>query len=310
LASRRQPLALEVLNLNEIIGNTSKMLERLLEEDIAFQFVPSPNLGSVKADANQIVQILMNLCLNARDAMPQGGKLTIETGNVELDDAGVRRRPGLSEGPYVLMAVSDTGLGMNKETRSHLFEPFFTTKQAGKGTGLGLATVYGIVKQHGGHIGVYSEPGIGTTFRIYFPRVDEPPTAIELPASESLDARGETILLVEDEEHVLKVTQRALLQAGYTVLTARTPAQAAEVAARHEGEIALLFTDVVLPDENGRRLYERLSRSHPGLRVLFMSGYTDNAIVHHGVLDHGVPFIAKPFTGEDILRQVRGVLDA
>jgi PAS domain S-box-containing protein len=310
--SRKQVLQPRVLNLNAVVANMEKMLRRLIREDIELATVLDPALGRVKADPGQIEQVIMNLAVNARDAMPQGGKLTIETMNVYLDEDYARQHVDVQPGPYVMLAVSDTGVGMDEETLSHLFEPFFTTKEKGAGTGLGLATVYGIVKQSGGHIWVYSEPEPGTTFKIYLPRVEE---AVELlqpgAALAKLPQGTETVLLVEDADMVRELARRVLLQNGYTVLVARHGGEALQVCEQNEGPLHLLVTDVVMPGGmSGRDLAENLAPLHPGMKVLYISGYTDNAIARHGVLEPGIAFLQKPFTPDSLVRKVREVLDA
>ncbi len=308
--SRRQVLQPRVLDLNAVVGSVDKMLRRLIGEDIDLLTVPAPALGWVKADPGQLEQILMNLAVNARDAMPQGGKLTIETANVELDGAYVRQHAAVQPGPYVMLAVSDTGCGMDAETRSHLFEPFFTTKEVGKGTGLGLATVYGIVTQSGGTVSVYSEPGRGTTFKLYLPRVEDAagrPVPAGLPAP---PVKGsETILVVEDEKAVRSLACEVLKRNGYTVLEARHGDEALAVSDRHEGRIALMLTDMVMPGKRGPDVARQLAAVRPDMKVLYMSGYADSGIVHQGVLDAGTAFLAKPFTPTALARKVREVLD-
>jgi CheY-like chemotaxis protein len=253
--------------------------------------------------------VLLNLAVNARDAMPGGGALTIETSEVDLDQGYADAHVGVTPGPYVLMAVSDTGHGMDEETRQRVFEPFFTTKGVGKGTGLGLATVYGIVKQHGGNIWVYSEPGKGTTFKVYLPRLGGQAPAADRPVVQAPAIRGSgTILVVEDEPGVLNVVSRILGEAGYTVLTATNPLEAELLLAQHTGEVRLLVTDVVMPGGSGPELYERLSARHPSLKVLYMSGYTDHGVVRDGILTPEDPFIQKPFTPQALAEKVRGVL--
>ncbi len=307
--SRRQTLQPAVLELNELVGDMAKMLRELIGEDIDLVFVPAENLGEVKADPGQIEQVVMNLALNARDAMPDGGKLTIETANVALDEEYASTHHAVTPGEYIMVAITDTGCGMDESVRERLFEPFFTTKDKGKGTGLGLATVYGIVKQHGGNIWVYSERGTGTTFKVYLPRVAEAAKAKEpAPPVESLSGT-ETLLVVEDEAAVLKTVERTLQARGYRIFAAGTPSEADAILAEHGADIALLLTDVVLPERNGRQLYESARERHAGLRVLYMSGYTENAIAHHGVLDPGTPFIQKPFTPSALAHKVREVLE-
>ena len=308
--SRRQPLAMQVLNINDTGADAKKMLKRVLGEDIDIQFTPAPDLGNVRADPGQMEQVLVNLALNARDAMPTGGKLTLETTNVELDADYAARHVHVIPGPYVMLAVSDTGHGMDAATKARLFEPFFTTKEKGKGTGLGLATVYGIVTQHGGNIWVYSEPGRGTTFKIFLPRVTEEVSDVK-PAVEPEIARGEEmILVVEDEASVRAFAERVLKAHGYAVVIARSAEEAERVFLEHQKTISLLLTDVVLPGMNGRMLYDLLKGKQPDLEVLYMSGYTDNAIVHQGTLDTSVAFMQKPFTIETVARKVRQVLDS
>lgn len=306
---RRQILQPQVLDLNTVVADVDKMLRRLIGEDIQLRTVQSPGLGRVMADPMQIQQILLNLAVNSRDAMPKGGKLTIETANVKLDDAYARGHINVTPGPYVMLAVSDTGTGMDAETQAHIFEPFFTTKEKGKGTGLGLATVYGIVKQSGGNIYVYSEPGLGTTFKIYLPRVEEivpPPTAIK--PKEALPETQKTILLVEDEAGVRTLARKVMESKGFKVLEATHGEQALNILEDHEGPIHLLLTDVVMPRMSGRELAERLGDKHPEVKVLFMSGYTDEAIVNHGVLQSGIAFIPKPFTPDALVRKVHEIL--
>ena len=297
-----------MLDLNEVIIGTHNMLRRVIGEDIDLVSITRPGLGCVLADAGQIGQIILNLAVNARDAMPGGGKLTIETGNLELDAEYARSHAEVVPGPYVLLAVSDTGHGMDAQTQAHIFEPFFTTKKVGKGTGLGLSTVYGIVKQSGGHIWLYSEPGKGATFKVYLPRVDQPVEEKRtiIPA-ESL--RGlETVLLAEDEDGVRELTRKVLERYGYHVLVAASGQEAVAIAHR-TANIALLITDVVMPKMSGTELAAILRTKNPQLPTLYLSGYTENAIVHHGVLDHGVAFLPKPFTPEGLARKVREVLD-
>ncbi|MBN1527501.1 MAG: response regulator [Thermoleophilaceae bacterium] len=307
---RKQVLQPVPLSLNQVVAGLEKMLRRILGEGIDLVQVLSPDLGTVRADPGQMEQVLMNLVVNARDAMPEGGKLTIETRSVEIDEEYAARHVTVTPGSYVQLAVTDTGCGMDREVKARLFEPFFTTKGIGKGTGLGLPTVYGIVKQSGGNIWVYSEPGRGTTFKVYLPRVFEAAVGSTPPPASPRRVTGtETILVVEDEAALREVARRALDAAGCKVLTARNGEEALAVAAQHAAEIHLLLTDVVMPRMGGRILAERLTAARPGLRVLFTSGYTDNAIVHHGVLDAGTHFLAKPFTATELTRKVREVLD-
>jgi len=308
--SRQQVMQVRVLDLNDVVADTQNMLGRLLGEDIALVTHLDPALGAVKADPGQLEQVIMNLAVNARDAMPGGGKLTIETANAELDDTYVREHFPARPGSYVMLAVSDTGTGMSDEVQSHLFEPFFTTKEKGKGTGLGLATVYGIVKQSGGYIWVYTEPGHGTTFKIYLPRVaGAPAQRASGPKASPVGAGTETVLLAEDEAAVRAVARHALERQGYTVLEASSGEAALDLAERHSGRIHLLLTDVIMPGMNGRALALRLSELRPDLRVVYMSGYTEEAITRHGVLEPGLTYVQKPFTPEGLARKVREVLD-
>jgi hypothetical protein len=306
--SRQQVLQPRILDINAVVTATEKLLTRLLGEDVRLTTSLAQGLGTVKVDPGQLEQIIMNLAVNARDAMPRGGQLTIETTNVDMDESYVRGHPVAQAGRYAMLAVSDTGIGMDAQTQARIFEPFFTTKEQGKGTGLGLATVYGIVKQSGGFIWVYSEPGRGTSFKIYLPRVDEPVT----PAPEAAAAvigGSETVLVVEDVAAVRGVACEMLRRHGYTVLEAADAATALRLAGQHEGEIQLLLTDVVMPDASGRELADKLVNLRPRMKVLYMSGYTDDAIVRHGVLQEGIPFLQKPFTPESLARNLRAVLD-
>ena len=307
--SRKQMLQPRVLDLNGVVAGMAQMLKPLIGETIDLVTLPDPTLGRVKADPAQIEQIILNLVVNARDAMPQGGRLTIDTSNLELDDAFVAAHAGSSAGPHAMLCVRDTGTGMDPEVQSHLFEPFFTTKGVGKGTGLGLATVYGIVKQHGGYIRIESAAGAGTAVRIYLPRVA---AVVDGVASRETDApavaASGTVLVVEDEDELRELTTEVLGIAGYSVLSAGSPSEALEIAQRHQGPIHLLLTDVVMPEMSGRDLADRLVPTRPGLKVLYMSGYTDDAIVHHGVLDPGTALLQKPFTPDGLTRMVGDVL--
>ena len=310
--SRKQMLTPKVLDLNEVVNENLKMLTRMIGEDINLVMVPGTALGALRADPGQIDQVIMNLAVNARDAMPQGGKLTIETANVTLDENFARTHTPLTAGDYVMLAISDTGIGMDNETQSHIFEPFFTTKGA-KGTGLGLSTVYGIVKQSGGFIFVDSQPQRGTAFRAYFPRVDggednaAAQDALGLPPA----ARGhETILLVEDENNLRRLARQYLETQGYKILEAEDSAAALQIVDGYEGAIDLLLTDVIMPGMNGRELAARIGRLVPAVRVLYMSGYTENAVGHDGMLDPGINLLQKPFSLPALKDRVREVLDS
>jgi two-component system cell cycle sensor histidine kinase/response regulator CckA len=306
--SRRQVLQPKPIVLNGVISHLGTMLRRLIGENIELRTFLRPDLGTVLADRGQIEQVLLNLAVNARDAMSAGGKLILETDNVVLDDAFAREHPTVVPGPHVLLAVSDTGAGIPGEIREHIFEPFFSTKERGKGTGLGLSTVYGIVKQSNGYISVYSEVGKGTVFRIYLPRVEGEVQALP-SSSPAASLRGdETVLVVEDERSVQGVIERVLSGNGYRVLLASEGSEALRVAGEHEGPIDLLVTDLVMPGMGGREVARRLEAARPGLRVLYMSGYTEDAISHHGVLDPGLAFLQKPFLSDALLRKVREVL--
>jgi len=308
--SRKQVLEPRVVSVNELLAGLEKMLRRLLGEDVELKTLLDPRAHRCLLDPGQFEQVMLNLAVNARDAMPDGGRLTIETTNVHLDAAYVADHPEATVGPHVLVSVSDTGEGMTPEVRAHLFEPFFTTKGLGRGTGLGLSTVYGIVRQSHGTVWVYSEPGQGSTFKLYFPQASQQ-AAEAIPAHGPVRrlTGGETVLLVEDDEQVRRSVGGILGRAGYHVIEASNGGEALLVCEQHGGTIQLLLTDVVMPKMNGRLLAERLRTLRPDLRVLFMSGYTENAIVHHGVLDSGIDFIAKPVTREALLEKVRAVLD-
>ncbi|MEW6376940.1 MAG: PAS domain S-box protein [Thermodesulfobacteriota bacterium] len=308
--SRRQMMEMKVLNLNVLLKDLDKMLRRVIGEDIELVNSLADDLGQVKTDPGQIEQVIMNLAVNARDAMPKGGKLTIETANVELDEAYARAHIGVTPGRYVMLSMSDTGVGMTPDVRERIFEPFFTTKEKGEGTGLGLSMVYGIVKQSGGSIWVYSEPVQGTTFKIYLPRVDELPEEIgKKEIKEEIPWGNETVLVVEDDEAVRKLAVKVLEKQGYNVLEASNGTDALEICEKQKGSIHMILTDVVMPEMNGRQLVERFRQVYPYFKVLYMSGYTDNTIVHHGVLEKGVNYIQKPFTPEALARKVREVLD-
>ena len=309
--SRKQVLSPRVINLNDIMSNLDSLLRRLIGEDIEVLTLPATDLGSVKADPGQIEQVIMNLALNARDAMPRGGKLTLETTNEQLDEPYARGHQPAEPGRYVMLAVSDTGHGMSLETQARIFEPFYTTKEVGKGTGLGLSMVYGIVKQSGGYIWVYSEPDRGTTFKIYLPRVDQPVETAGMEHRPRNIQRGtETILLVEDDSQLRQLSSSVLAHCGYKMLVAATPEEGLEICRENHHHIHLLITDVVMPRMNGRQLAEQILRLSPNVRVLYISGYTSNAIVHYGVLDSGLWFLPKPFTLSALMAKVREVLDS
>jgi signal transduction histidine kinase/ActR/RegA family two-component response regulator len=307
--SRKQVLEPRVLDLNDVVSNLQKMLRRLIGEDVELESRPAPGLGSVMADPGQLEQVVMNLAVNARDAMPQGGRLAIETANVDLDDAFADLHPGVQPGPHVLLAIRDNGCGMDAATSSRIFEPFFTTKEQGRGTGLGLSTVYGIVKQSGGTIWVESEPGRGTTFRIYLPRVEAPAERVAAAQPRELPRGTETVLLVEDDDSVRDLAADILRLNGYTVLAAPHGIEALELCARRTERIDLVLSDVVMPHLNGPELLERLRPLLPEAKVLLMSGYAGDALGQHGTLDPGTPFLAKPFTPDTLARKIREVLE-
>jgi len=308
--SRRQVLQPKVLDLNAVVQNMEGLLRRLIGEDIDLQTATGANLGCVQADQGQIEQVIMNLAVNARDAMPKGGKLTIETRNVVLDQKYNDRHGRMRSGPHVLLSVCDSGTGMDAETQSHLFEPFFTTKDKDKGTGLGLATVYGIVKQSGGDIWVYSEAGRGSCFKIYLPRVDQVPDEASPGADQTTSSTGsETVLLAEDSDVVRRLLRELIQTNGYTLLEARHGAEALQIGKDYAGIIDLLVTDMVMPQMGGRELAEQLLPLRPKMKVLYMSGYTEDAIVRHGVLDSGTAFLEKPFTPDSLARKIRELLD-
>ena len=306
--SRQQVLAAQLLDLNTLVANLTKMLKRLIGEDIDLVFNVGPSPATVKADPGQIEQVLMNLAVNSRDAMPRGGKLTIETSHVQVDEAYSSTHFSIPAGPYAVLVVSDTGCGMDKDTQAHMFEPFFTTKEQGKGTGLGLATVYGIVKQSGGYIWAYSEPGAGTTFKIYLPAVTG---ALHAAQESAVPAGGsETVLLVEDDAGLRELARLILVaRGGYKVLESTGGKEARLFAEQYKGTIHLLLTDVVMPGMGGRELSEELATLRPEMKILYMSGYTDDTVLRHGVLEEGMAFLQKPFTAESLLRKVRDVLD-
>jgi signal transduction histidine kinase/CheY-like chemotaxis protein len=308
--SRKQMLQPKIIDLNQIVVDMNKMLQRLIGEDIDLMMGLAADLGKVKADPNQIEQILMNLSINARDAMPKGGRLTIETSNVDLSEEYSREHVSVRPGQYVMLAVSDNGCGMDAMTQAHIFEPFFTTKEVGKGTGLGLATVYGIVKQSEGTIWLYSEVGRGTAFKIYLPCAEAFIKEVEVEADDFESLQGtETVLLVEDEDVVREMATEILRDSGYHVLEAKSGLEAMILERQHSGVIHLMLTDVVMPQISGRELAEQLTPLRREMKVLYMSGYTDDAIVHHGVLEEGTAFISKPFTPTALARKVREILD-
>ncbi len=308
--SRRQVLQPKILDLNRLVSSLTTMLQRLIGEDVDLRLVLRPDVGRVHADPGQVEQVLMNLVVNARDAMPDGGLLTVETANVDLDESYTSRHIEVKSGPYVMLAVSDNGAGMDEATRARLFEPFFTTKGAGKGTGLGLSTVFGIVKQSGGSLQVYSEPGSGTSVKVFLPRIDQP-AALDPEGQRLAVRRGhETILVVEDDDMVRNLVRETLERDGYTVLDANGPAEARRTAERFPGVIHLVITDVIMPKTNGRDLALQLLKRRPNLKVLYMSGYTDSAIASSGVLEPEVSFLQKPFTPVALTLKVREVLES
>lgn len=305
--SRKQVLTPTTLNLNSVVADLSRMLPRLLGEDIDLAFIPGEPICSIFADRGQIEQVLMNLIVNARDAMPEGGKITVETMNKRLDEKYARQRRGIIPGEYVMLAVTDTGMGMDATTQARIFEPFFTTKEEGKGTGLGLATVYGIIKQSGGHIAVYSEPGQGSTFRIYFPATSASQKTEPEPLPAPYRVKGETVLVIEDETDLRSMIVSALRRRKYNVLEARTGEEALELV-QQNGDVHLLITDIVMPGMRGTEAAQRLSSTIPALRVLYMSGYTDNAMFHQKLLDTGTLFLQKPFTVSALEEKVQQAL--
>jgi signal transduction histidine kinase/ActR/RegA family two-component response regulator/HAMP domain-containing protein len=310
--ARRQMVAPKLVRLNDLIDNIENLLQRLLGEDISLETRYAEDLWPARIDPSQFEQVIINLSVNGRDAMPRGGRLTIETRNCTLDDSYTYQHPEVAPGEYVMLAVADSGHGMDPVTQARIFEPFFTTKEQGKGTGLGLAVCYGIVKQAGGHVWVYSEPGRGTTFKVFLPRSieeEEPATVLEGSDTPSI-AGTETVLVVEDESVVRSLAVRALVDQGYRVLQAPDGQEALITSRAYEGEVHLLVTDVVMPGMNGKELADRLATERPGLRVLYVSGYTDHAVVRHGVLEEGIAFLSKPFDLRDLVRTVREVLDS
>jgi two-component system, cell cycle sensor histidine kinase and response regulator CckA len=307
--SRRQPLQPKVIELNRLVSGLAVMLERLIGEDIELKLKPGKDLGQVSADPGQIEQVIMNLVVNARDAMPQGGVLTVETANIELDEAYTSSRSGVKPGSYVLLAVSDTGHGMDQATKDRLFEPFFTTKESAKGTGLGLSTVFGIVKHGGGSLEVFSEPDRGTSVVVYLPRIAEP-AQVETEGHTAKVSRGsETVLIVEDDDMVRSLVRETLSRHGYRILDAGDPVEARRKSETHKGNIQLLITDVVMPKVNGRELAIQLTRRRPDMKVLYMSGYTQNVVLNSGIAHGEVPFLQKPFTPQQLAEKVREVLE-
>jgi PAS domain S-box-containing protein len=307
--SRKQVLQPKVFNLNSLITDLDKMLRRLISEDVELETVTDPKLGATKADPGQIEQVVMNLVVNARDAMKSGGRITIETANVMLDEEYVRGHTGARPGPHVMLAVSDTGEGISPENLPLIFEPFFTTKEVGKGTGLGLSTVYGIVKQSGGNVWVYSQPGRGTTFKIYLPRVDEAESVVADPVRKAITAGVETVLLVEDEPALRDLIKYALTGNGFTVLDVPSPADAIALSRKHSGSLHLLLTDVIMPGMDGPALAKQVQKERPDIKILYMSGYATNFIMHDGEVDPGTNFLEKPFHPRALLNKVREVLD-
>jgi len=307
--SRRQVLQPRVLDLNKLVSSLGTMLRRLIGEDVDLRLALGSDLGRVSADPGQMEQVLMNLAVNARDAMPRGGILTIETGNVQLDESYAGSQIAVQPGPYVMLAVMDNGLGMDEAIKARVFEPFFTTKGAGLGTGLGLSTVFGIVKQSGGSLEVFSEPGRGTTVKVYLPRIDQPVAAESEVGSRKVVRGSETILLVEDDEEVRALVRQTLEREGYRLLDSAGPVEARHTAASHRGPIQLLITDVVMPKSSGRELADELTRLRPQMKVLYMSGYGDAAMLNSGVLEKEVSFLQKPFAAPALAEKVREVLE-
>ena len=307
---RKQVLQPKILDLNTVVSDVDRMLRRVIGEDIELATFLEPHLGNVKADPGQIEQVLMNLAVNARDAMPEGGRVTIETRNTDLDADYAATHPPTRPGRYVMFAITDTGSGMDAATQARIFEPFFSTKEVGKGTGLGLSTVYGIVKQSDGYVWVYSEVGVGTTFKIYLPRVDEEAPLVPEEGPGPLLRGVETVLLVEDEASLRELLREALEANGYSVLVAREGAEALRIAEAHAGAIQIIVTDVVMPGMIGPKIVELVAQTRPTMKVLYISGYSDESVVRHGLVGPGRAFLSKPFGPEVLLRRVREALDA
>jgi CheY-like chemotaxis protein len=308
--SRQQVVEPKVVDLNEVLVNMDKMLQRIIGKDVEMLLLCGRSLGRVRADPGSIEQVIMNLAVNARDAMPTGGKLTMETANVMINEQSASEHLGTSPGPHVMLAVTDTGMGMDRATQARIFEPFFTTKDKGKGTGLGLSTVFGIVQQSGGSIWVYSEPGKGTSFKVYFPRVDEAPDELRAQQPPRTLRGNETVLLVEDDEQVRAVAGGILRRHGYRVFDAKNGGEAMLFCEMHTDSIHLLISDVVMPHMSGPELARRLVVARPDMVVLCMSGYTDDSVFRHGVMDSDIAYLQKPITPESLTRKVREVLDA
>jgi len=308
--SRKQMLRIEIISINDVILDLEKMLQRMIGEDVNLNIIYDQQLNPVKADRGQIEQIIINIVVNAKDAMPQGGNLTIETQKVKITDEYITTHPQISPGDYTMIAITDSGIGMDKKTQDRIFEPFFTTKEKGKGTGLGLSPVYGIVKQSGGYIWVYSEPGQGTTFKIYLPsvfeKIEEKENNIRIPVSYE---GTETILLVEDEDAVRDLAHKVLQENGYQVLDAKNGGEALLIYEEYSKPIDLIITDVVMPMMSGKKLIKRLEKLKSVAKVIYVSGYTDDVIVHHGILEEGINFVQKPFSPISLLKEVRRVLD-
>jgi two-component system cell cycle sensor histidine kinase/response regulator CckA len=308
--SRQQVLEPKVLVLNDVLVGMDRMFQRILGADVDLVTLPAPSLGRVRVDPNSIEQVIMNLVVNAREAMPQGGKLTMETANVELDEEYARHHLDVRPGPYVMLVVTDNGEGMDRATQARIFDPFFTTRSKGKGTGFGLSTVFGIVRQSGGHLWLHSEPGHGTTFKVFLPRVDDPADSVAPAEEPVLRGGNETILLVEDDDQVRAVTRGILRRAGYAVLEGRNAGDALLQSEMHHGTIHLMLSDVVMPQMSGPELAKRLASVRPDMKLLCMSGYTDDSIVRHGILEAKVSYLQKPITVDALTRKVRETLDA